>query len=67
LDFYAPNINLALHPKWGRLQETYGEDPRHVAEMSTAYVLGMQNWNWTDPHSYVEVMATCKVRPAEAV
>ena len=32
-----------------------------VADISTAYVLGMQNWNWTDPHSYVETIATCKV------
>ena len=65
LDFLAPNINLFLHPLWGRGQETYGECPFLVSEMSTAYVLGMQNWNHSAPDtSYVEAGATCKVQLA---
>jgi beta-glucosidase len=35
-------INLLHHPAWGRAQETYGEDPVHVAEMGAAAVRGIQ-------------------------
>jgi beta-glucosidase len=35
-------INLLFHPAWGRAQETYGEDPVHVAEMGAAAVRGVQ-------------------------
>jgi beta-glucosidase len=35
-------INLLHHPAWGRAQETYGEDPVHVAEMGAAAVRGVQ-------------------------
>ncbi len=36
-------INLLHHPAWGRAQETYGEDPVHVAEMGAAAVRGVQH------------------------
>ena len=55
-------VNLFLHPKWGRGQETYGEDPFLTGEMGSSYVLGIQNWDPSNQSlSYVEAGATCKV------
>lgn len=42
LTFYAPNINIFRDPRWGRGQETYGEDPYLTSRMGIAYVQGMQ-------------------------
>jgi len=47
LTFYAPNINIFRDPRWGRGQETYGEDPYLTSRMGIAYVQGMQG---DDPH-----------------
>jgi beta-glucosidase len=47
LTFYAPNINIFRDPRWGRGQETYGEDPYLTSRMGIAYVQGMQG---NDPH-----------------
>jgi beta-glucosidase len=49
LDFWAPNINIFRDPRWGRGQETYGEDPFLTGRMAVAYVTGMQG---NDPHYY---------------
>src|SRR3954471_20298408 len=38
LDFWAPNINIFRDPRWGRGQETYGEDPYLTARMGVAFV-----------------------------
>jgi beta-glucosidase len=38
----APTINLLYHPRWGRAQETYGEDPHALGELGAAYVRGAQ-------------------------
>jgi beta-glucosidase len=38
----APCINVLRHPRWGRAQETYGEDPHHLARMGVAFVQGAQ-------------------------
>ena len=38
----APTINILRHPLWGRAQETYGEDPHHMAMMGAAFVSGAQ-------------------------
>lgn len=38
----APTINVLRHPRWGRSQETYGEDPHHLGAMGTAFVQGVQ-------------------------
>jgi beta-glucosidase len=38
----APTINLLRHPRWGRAQETYGEDPLHVGRMGVAFIRGAQ-------------------------
>ncbi|MDE2163356.1 MAG: glycoside hydrolase family 3 C-terminal domain-containing protein [Alphaproteobacteria bacterium] len=45
LDFWAPNINIFRDPRWGRGQETYGEDPFLTAQMAVGYVTGMQGSN----------------------
>jgi beta-glucosidase len=42
LSFWSPNINIFRDPRWGRGQETYGEDPFLTATMGTAFVHGMQ-------------------------
>jgi len=56
LDFWAPNINIFRDPRWGRGQETYGEDPFLTARMGVAFVSGMQG---DDPH-YYRVISTPK-------
>ena len=42
LDTWSPNINIFRDPRWGRGQETYGEDPFLTARLAVAYVHGMQ-------------------------
>ena len=49
LDYWAPNVNIFRDPRWGRGQETYGEDPFLTARMGVAFVTGMQG---EDPHYY---------------
>jgi beta-glucosidase len=56
LDFWAPNINIARDPRWGRGQETYGEDPFLTSRMAVAFVTGMQG----DDPKYLRVIATPK-------
>lgn len=38
----APTINVLRHPRWGRAQETYGEDPFHLGTMAVAFIRGVQ-------------------------
>ena len=42
LSFWSPNINIFRDPRWGRGQETYGEDPFLTAGMGTAFIKGLQ-------------------------
>jgi beta-glucosidase len=56
LDFWSPNINIFRDPRWGRGQETYGEDPFLTGRMGVAFVTGMQG---EDP-KYYRVIATPK-------
>ena len=56
LTFFAPNINIVRDVRWGRGQETYGEDPKLTATLGKAYVAGMQ----TDYGGYPLVAATAK-------
>ncbi|NLR58421.1 glycosyl hydrolase [Chitinophaga polysaccharea] len=42
LNFWTPNINIFRDPRWGRGQETYGEDPYLTATMAGAFVQGLQ-------------------------
>jgi beta-glucosidase len=45
LDFWSPNLNIFRDPRWGRGQETYGEDPFLTGRMGVAYVRGLQGDN----------------------
>jgi beta-glucosidase len=56
LDTWSPNINIFRDPRWGRGQETYGEDPFLTAEIGKAYIRGMQGPNPDRPR----VIATPK-------
>jgi beta-glucosidase len=56
LTFWSPNINIFRDPRWGRGQETYGEDPYLTARMGVAFVKGLQG---NDPH-YLKAVATPK-------
>ena len=42
LTYWSPNINIFRDPRWGRGQETYGEDPYLTARMGTAFIKGLQ-------------------------
>jgi beta-glucosidase len=42
LDFWAPNINIFRDPRWGRGQETYGEDPFLTGRLAVQFIRGMQ-------------------------
>jgi beta-glucosidase len=52
LDFWAPNVNIFRDPRWGRGQETYGEDPFLSGRMAVAFVTGMQG---DDPRYYLAI------------
>jgi beta-glucosidase len=56
LDFWAPNINLLRDPRWGRAQETYGEDPYLSGRLAVAFVTGMQG----DDPFYFQAISTPK-------
>ena len=56
LDFWAPNVNIFRDPRWGRGQETYGEDPFLSARMAVAFVTGMQG----DDPLYYRTISTPK-------
>jgi len=56
LTFWSPNINIVRDPRWGRGQETYGEDPFLTSKIGVAFVTGMQGNN----PKYLEVVATPK-------
>jgi beta-glucosidase len=45
LTFWSPNINIFRDPRWGRGQETYGEDPFLTARLGVAFVRGLQGDN----------------------
>lgn len=53
ITFWAPNINIFRDPRWGRGQETYGEDPVLTSRMAVAYITGLQG---DDPH-YLKALA----------
>ncbi len=56
LDFWAPNVNIFRDPRWGRGQETYGEDPFLSGRMGVAFVTGMQG----DDPKYYRAISTPK-------
>jgi beta-glucosidase len=56
LTFWSPNINILRDPRWGRGQETYGEDPFLTARLGVNFVTGLQG---DDPH-YLKTVSTPK-------
>ena len=56
LTFWSPNINIFRDPRWGRGQETWGEDPYLTGLLGSAYVRGLQG---NDPN-YLKVVSTVK-------
>src|SRR5437868_7091677 len=56
LTFWSPNINIFRDPRWGRGQETYGEDPYLTSRLGVAFVKGMQG----DDPKYLKTIATPK-------
>jgi beta-glucosidase len=56
LNTWSPNINIFRDPRWGRGQETYGEDPYLTASLGVSFVQGMQGANPDLP----DVIATPK-------
>src|SRR5579859_6452016 len=56
LTYWSPNINIFRDPRWGRGQETYGEDPYLTSRMGVAFVTGLQG---SDP-KYFKTVATSK-------
>jgi beta-glucosidase len=56
LTFWSPNVNIFRDPRWGRGQETYGEDPYLTSRMGVEFVKGLQG----DGPRYLKVVATAK-------
>lgn len=56
LTFWSPNINIFRDPRWGRGQETYGEDPFLTSRIAVAFVKGLQG----DDPNYFKVISTPK-------
>ncbi len=56
LTFWTPNINIFRDPRWGRGQETYGEDPYLTGELAVSFIKALQG---SDP-KYLKVVATSK-------
>ena len=56
LTFWTPNVNIVRDPRWGRGQETYGEDPFLTGRLAVAFIQGLQG---DDPH-YLKVSACAK-------
>jgi beta-glucosidase len=56
LSFWTPNINIFRDPRWGRGQETYGEDPFLTSRMAVAFIQGLQG----DDPKYVKALACAK-------
>lgn len=56
LSYYTPTINMARDPRWGRNEETYGEDPYLTGQLGGEFVKGMQG----DDEKYIKIIATIK-------
>ncbi len=56
LTFWSPNINIFRDPRWGRGQETYGEDPYLTGRLAVAFIRGLQG----DHPRYLKVAACVK-------
>ena len=52
MDFWSPNVNIFRDPRWGRGQETYGEDPFLTGQLGIQFVTGLQG---DDPATYLAI------------
>lgn len=52
MDFWAPNVNIFRDPRWGRGQETYGEDPYLTGQLAIQFVQGVQG---NDPRHFLGI------------
>lgn len=52
LTFFSPTVNLARDPRWGRNDESYGEDPLLVGLMGASYVKGVEGKNFDGTYKY---------------
>jgi len=57
LNCFSPNVNLMRDPRWGRAQETFGEDPYLISVLGTAYTRGLQEG---DDKNYLKVASCAK-------
>ena len=62
LSFWTPNINIFRDPRWGRGQETYGEDPFLTSKMGLAVVRGLQGYTYEGKplSNYKKLLACAK-------
>lgn len=56
LTFWSPNINIFRDPRWGRGQETYGEDPYLTGQIAVSFINGLQG----NDKKYLKLVATSK-------
>lgn len=56
LTMWSPNINIYRDPRWGRGQETYGEDPYLTSRLGVAFIKGLQG----DDEKYIKTSACAK-------
>jgi beta-glucosidase len=56
LTFFSPNVNIFRDPRWGRGQETYGEDPYLTSRLGVSFIKGLQG----DDSRYLKLVATAK-------
>jgi len=56
ITFFSPNINIFRDPRWGRGQETYGEDPYLTGRLAVAFITGLQG----DDPNHLTAVATAK-------
>ncbi len=56
LSYWSPTVNMARDPRWGRNEETYGEDPYLSGRLGSEFVKGMQG----DDKKYLKTIATVK-------
>ena len=57
LNCFSPNVNLFRDPRWGRGQETYGEDPYLISQLANAYTRGLQG---SGESKYLKIAACAK-------
>ena len=56
LSYWSPTVNMARDPRWGRNEETYGEDPYLTGQLGIEFVKGFQG----DDEKYLKIIATVK-------